>query len=349
MAKPLTMLPTVIAIALISCPSVLNGQTDQNPLRNEFRTPTNRGDSGGSVDAQLGSRKSARNQAGRVNKSSVQQSQVLTPRLQAVLKESPARSDSSHPQKAPPNQYGMPATEPNNTTHFDHQVRTASFSADEVTSDYDSQLQKSIQQLSNRAVDSTLTAPARDPLTSPTALASTSRTEPDGRSSFAKLSRKPEAEFINDQVDSEQNSDSKPKKQSIGQSGDEFHNLIKKLATSTMLVLCVGVGLAIAGRRWYLGRTVKKTSQPETDVISIVSTTKLGPKAFLHLAEIGQQKIVVAQDAAGIKSVVALNQSFSNVFDDVAENVDTTEQIAEGHAIRMQDYLEAYLASERTQ
>ncbi len=86
-----------------------------------------------------------------------------------------------------------------------------------------------------------------------------------------------------------------------------LQNLIQSIAWSTCLVLAVGIGFIFSAKLW-LGRSTPKEKQPESP-IKIASTLRLSPKANLFLVEAGEQRLIVASDQDGIKSMVALNES----------------------------------------
>lgn len=89
-----------------------------------------------------------------------------------------------------------------------------------------------------------------------------------------------------------------------------IQNLIQSIAWSTCLVLAVGVGFIFSAKLW-LGRSnTQKKKQPESP-IKIASTLRLSPKANLFLVEAGEQRLIVASDQDGIKSMVALNEASS--------------------------------------
>jgi flagellar biogenesis protein FliO len=96
-----------------------------------------------------------------------------------------------------------------------------------------------------------------------------------------------------------------------------FQSLLKQLATSTFLVMLVGVGFILVAKRWVKGS--KPASKSNDLAIEIMSTLKLSPKSNLHLIQAGEQRLIVALDQNGINTVVPLNESFSNTLDSITE------------------------------
>lgn len=104
----------------------------------------------------------------------------------------------------------------------------------------------------------------------------------------------------------------------------DFQNMLQNIATSTCLVLCLGVGFIVIAKRFLQNRPsnfnannarnkTRASSEPST--IRIINTLKLNGKANLQLIEVGDQRVLVASDLSGIKSVVALNQNFSTALE----------------------------------
>ncbi|MFK7765631.1 MAG: hypothetical protein AB8B55_00210 [Mariniblastus sp.] len=110
----------------------------------------------------------------------------------------------------------------------------------------------------------------------------------------------------------------------------KFQKLIQKIALSTCMVLAMGVGFIFVAKQWMQHKSPTRRSPPE-DSIKITSTLKLSPKSSLFLVETGKQKLIVASDQNGIKSMVALNRqgsienSFASTLDSLSEAALTTE------------------------
>jgi flagellar biogenesis protein FliO len=106
-----------------------------------------------------------------------------------------------------------------------------------------------------------------------------------------------------------------------------FQSLLKKLATSTFLVMLVGVGFILVAKRWV--KVSKPVSKGNELAIEIKSTLKLSPKSNLHLIQAGEQRLIVALDQNGINTVVPLNDSFSNTLDSITEMANDLDSYSE--------------------
>ena len=123
------------------------------------------------------------------------------------------------------------------------------------------------------------------------------------------------------------------KKLAAERSGDlskpEFQDLLGNIAGSTCLVLILGVGFILVAKRVTKGKVAKtKKQKSDEPQINVVANLRLTPKSDLHLVEIGRQRVLVASDAAGIKSVVSLTNSFASQFDSLDDEI-ATEAAAE--------------------
>lgn len=94
---------------------------------------------------------------------------------------------------------------------------------------------------------------------------------------------------------------------------ERFQQILKQLATNTGLVLVIGVGFILFAKRWVKGS--KPARKKDGVSIEIKSTLKLSPKSNLYLIKAGDQRLIVANDQNGIKSVVPLTESFADSLD----------------------------------
>lgn len=93
-------------------------------------------------------------------------------------------------------------------------------------------------------------------------------------------------------------------------SATDLRKMIERLAISTCIVLCGGVGFIFVAKQWIKFKA-PSAKAPEAS-IQIKSTLQLSPKSSLHLVQAGGHRLMVATDQNGIKSVVPLNESFSD-------------------------------------
>ena len=93
-----------------------------------------------------------------------------------------------------------------------------------------------------------------------------------------------------------------------------FTAVVKDLAYNTMIVLAFGVGFIFVAKIWFTKKPPVQT--PEASVnFDVLSSLKIAPKCNLMLIQIGQDRLVVATDSLGVKSVVRLTDSFSSQLD----------------------------------
>ena len=103
--------------------------------------------------------------------------------------------------------------------------------------------------------------------------------------------------------------------------------MIEKIAYNTLFVLAFGVGFVFIAKVWIKpGAAQNATSQ---DGIEVISSLKLPAKSNLMLVNVGGEKLLVALDASGVKSVVHLTDSFANklaAYSEIEDEVSVTEQ-----------------------
>ena len=85
--------------------------------------------------------------------------------------------------------------------------------------------------------------------------------------------------------------------------------LFLRLGGMTAVVLVIGVGVLVGGRRWLHGMAPARTAN---GALRLVETLPLGNRCNLHLVQVATRQILVGADATGIKSVVTLSDDFEN-------------------------------------
>ena len=103
--------------------------------------------------------------------------------------------------------------------------------------------------------------------------------------------------------------------------------MIEKIAYNTLFVLAFGVGFVLIAKVWIKpGNTKNATSE---DGIEVISSLKLPAKSNLMLVSVRGEKLLVALDASGVKSVVHLTDSFANklaAYSEIEDEVPEMEQ-----------------------
>lgn len=97
----------------------------------------------------------------------------------------------------------------------------------------------------------------------------------------------------------------------------QFRKIIERIALSTCLVLCGGVGFILVAKQVLKKKTVDR--EPASNSIQIKSQLQLSPKANLFLVETGKHRMIVASDQNGIRSVMPLTDSFSETLESFAQ------------------------------
>jgi flagellar biogenesis protein FliO len=89
--------------------------------------------------------------------------------------------------------------------------------------------------------------------------------------------------------------------------------LLLRLAagTATVLVLCAFT--LVVSRRWLRGPAPKTGASSE---LRVTESLPLGNRCYVHLLRAGRHQIVVGVDGSGMKSLLALPESFENSLTD---------------------------------
>ena len=160
---------------------------------------------------------------------------------------------------------------------------------------------------------------------------------PDARTAIRRISASAESASpaINTEPKPQQLSDAENVLSSLGTSessdasasrfasdGGKMRLLAEKLAINTVIVMVCGVGFIFIARQWLkLKRPV--TNTPEV-AFEIKSKIQISPKSHLMLVNLGSERLVVATDATGVKSLIRLTDSFADTLD-AMENEETEE------------------------
>ena len=148
--------------------------------------------------------------------------------------------------------------------------------------------------------------------------------EPQADGRDARDLRQPDRDSLTMELESEA-SDQAATKSIIGQKFDrsKFQTLIKHLAINTCIVLCFGLGIIVVAKKYFKGSAPRAKKATETNTIEIKSTLKLSPKSSLHLVEANDQRVIVAIDQTGIKSMIRLTESFASTLDSIEDLAST--------------------------
>ena len=118
--------------------------------------------------------------------------------------------------------------------------------------------------------------------------------------------------------------------ESAGESQQQLQDLLQKIATSTCLVIFLGIGFIVVAKRVMRPKIPKTKQAPDASRIHVVANLRLTSKSNLHLVEVGDQRVLVASDLNGIKSVVSLTNSFGAALESLEDTLpfatDTTKE-----------------------
>ena len=116
-----------------------------------------------------------------------------------------------------------------------------------------------------------------------------------------------------------------PKLNSLGLAfSDDSRKLIERIAYNLLFVLTLGVGFIFVAKKWMkVGGAEVKPSKSEFEVLN---TLNLPGKSTLMLIKVNSDRLMVATDSTGVKSVVHLTDSFT-------ENIDAYDDVPEPSAV----------------
>ena len=116
-----------------------------------------------------------------------------------------------------------------------------------------------------------------------------------------------------------------PKLNSLGLAfSDDSRKLIERIAYNLLFVLTLGVGFIFVTKKWMkVGGAEVKPKQSEFEVLN---TLNLPGKSTLMLIKVNSDRLMVAIDSTGVKSVVHLTDSFT-------ENIDAYDDVPEQSAV----------------
>lgn len=105
---------------------------------------------------------------------------------------------------------------------------------------------------------------------------------------------------------------------------DDSRKLIERIAYNLLFVLTLGVGFIFVAKKWMkVGGAEVKPSKSEFEVLN---TLNLPGKSTLMLIKVNSNRLMVATDSTGVKSVVHLTDSFT-------ENIDAYDDVPEPSAV----------------
>lgn len=111
---------------------------------------------------------------------------------------------------------------------------------------------------------------------------------------------------------------SEPALPKTDQDNNKFHDLMENIAYNTLLVLGLAIGFILIARP-FLKRKASANLPDEPARFQIISTIKVGAKSSLMLVQVADDRLVVATDAGGIKSVLRLTESFAGTLGSLEE------------------------------
>ena len=164
--------------------------------------------------------------------------------------------------------------------------------------------------LVGRALEKIQSAPAIDPVTVPSTVWHDETSQQSQRWNDSDVSSELVESLADEPViKTEQTTPIRSETSGASATSPEFRKVIERIALSTCLVLCGGVGFILVAKQFMKPKKPVKAVAAES--IQIRSTLQLSPKSHLFLVEVGTHKLMVASDQNGIRSVVPLTDTFS--------------------------------------
>ena len=168
--------------------------------------------------------------------------------------------------------------------------------------------------LVGQALEKIQKPPAMDPVTAPAPVWHDETLQNSQRWKDNDVSKDAAQSFANEpSIETGQTSSARAETSDLPATSPEFRKVIERIALSTCLVLCGGVGFILVAKQFM--KFKEPVRAVATESIQIRSTLQLSPKSHLHLVETGTHKLVVASDQNGIRSVVPLADSFSQTLE----------------------------------
>lgn len=107
--------------------------------------------------------------------------------------------------------------------------------------------------------------------------------------------------------------------------GPSLGSLLFKMAFGTVLALGACVGSLWYGRKWL--QKAQGVLPLKGGELRLIESTRVGGQCFVHLLQVGNQRILAGTDRSGLQSLVPLPEAFGNVLDDVATPARNEEPI----------------------
>jgi flagellar biogenesis protein FliO len=121
------------------------------------------------------------------------------------------------------------------------------------------------------------------------------------------------------QADTSPSTKAVPKKQSFGK-------LIANMGMNLAFVLLVGIGFIVISKQWLKPQaSLKKESSDHTSSLRVTEELVLEGKTSIRVIQWKDSEILVASDATGVRSMVALTPNFSDTLDQVETEFEERE------------------------
>lgn len=110
-----------------------------------------------------------------------------------------------------------------------------------------------------------------------------------------------------------------------GPDGSKLQDVAEKVVYNTLIVLSIGIGFVFVAKL-FLKQKGGVATKSNNHGFKVLSSMKLAPKSNLMLVEVGEDRLVIATDPGGIKSVVRLAESFASTLGDFEDAMPVTTQ-----------------------
>lgn len=102
-----------------------------------------------------------------------------------------------------------------------------------------------------------------------------------------------------------------------------FGQLMAKLGMNLAFVLAIAIGFILLAKNWMKPGVKTKSGSDSSESIQVIENVKLDAKTTLSVVQWQSQKILVANDAQGVKSMVVLNPAFDQTLDQFSAEPET--------------------------
>lgn len=140
-----------------------------------------------------------------------------------------------------------------------------------------------------------------------------SERESSERDVYVPTSRGSLSEGPNEDGQNSESSEAKPIR--LANSG-QLNELVERVVYYTLIVISLGVGFVAVSKIWQTKASTRVDDSSENSDLKVLNSIKLSSKVTLTLVGIGHEKVVVASDHDGVKSVIRIGDDGHSSLDE---------------------------------